>query len=322
MNNKNVDFLCCKLLNEALSSLAEKDPDAVVIQNYINQKKQIMDDIGNMTMDTKDEVMKQAKIFSTLTTPKMVSFLSGTLGEDGKKIGEANGIDELVSRYVIKNLRLLSVSEELKDGYEKLLVIVDDVLKRQLFSSELLMSLVLRSIKIMKELCVKNPRSVDGFLELGLSSNLLYHVYKGLYDGELSNPVYKLNNEKNKKLCKVLLNGEDVLPDSILVSLVTDKQFENYDSEFIVYLIETFFARPLTHEYDDVKEIAQTIFYNDLNDFTSKAEFLDLEDVYIKTRKWLDENSVIKMVGFISDIQNGDYELKRKNGKEVSHGNI
>lgn len=320
-----------KLLNEALMNMAKEDYVAREIIAYIYK---LEDMVNYSKKGDKDKSLALSKTKDVLESyQRILTIFNEELKEDHNKTKLPNNFAELVILYVLKNFDKLSKDKRTKNYYNKI-----SKLEKRLkmnFSPLLTLSIMLRTKKIIDEMLKEGKiNEIEELLDVLFLSRdkhdeLIYLVYYGLYDGRIINKVEVYDDEhpqrnivNNEKVAYQLLTSEDILPDSIIKEVATDEQFKAR-KQATLFLISMFFNFKLNPklEEDDLSDIIQKIFYNNISDMDSKAEFLDLDEILEQIED--DFNSANGKFNFekeFLEIVLGDIKLRRK--EDNNYGSI
>lgn len=316
----------CKtnLVINALKKLSEQDYVASSIISYNKQLDDTINLIKSGKLD-KETLIRLGDSYNYLSKIYMK-----TLKEDYDKVKDKSNYNELTSSYILNNFIKLCPCKTLLPYYEKI-----SFLKKRLegqFNIELQLGIMLRSSLIINKLSrLQNKEALERFILLleksrSFDSNLLYIIYYGLFDGTINNNLV-FDTEKeiyNEIVSFELLNNNQNFPDSIVTELCIDNQFKNVSPDIILFIINLFFMFRMFPKLpdDDMLDIIQKIFNNNVRDFDSKAEFLNLEELIKKINKYFSASgSEFDFERYFVEIVNGLEPLDRKEESE-NYGNI
>ncbi len=309
-------FLNYRLIKEALEKLAKTDYLAKAILDYSEEAMNTGSKIRNLNsiMEIQDSISNLAK-----SSNYLVKMLRDELKEDVIKASGNYNINELTSLYILNNFMKLCPSKMLLPYYERI-----SFLGKRLdtyFSVKMQLGIMLRASLIINKISrLQNKDALEKFTLLlektkGFENNLLYVIYYGLFDSTINNNDTFYTDEKvdNENVSFELLNNNQKLPDSIITELCVDNQFKNTDPDILLYIMSLFFTfkKFPKLEDDDMLDIIQKIFNNNVRDFNSKAEFLDLGELI----KQIEDYFFANKGGFeryLVDIVNGIEILDRR----------
>lgn len=316
----------CKtnLVIKALNKLSEQDYVAGAIVSYNKQLDNMANQIKNGKLD-KEALQRLANSYNYLS-----KIYKETLKEDYDKVTDKSNHNELTSLYILNNFMRLCPSKMVLPYYERLSFLRKKLEKQ--FDLDLQLGIMLRSSLIVDKLFKsQNKDAIERFVSLleksrGFESNLLYIIYYGLFDGTINiNPVFDASNVvNNENVSWELLNNNQNLPDSIVVELCLDNQFKDVSPDIVLFIMNLFFMFKMFPKLpdDDMLDIVQKIFNNNVRDFDSKAEFLDLRELIRKTEQsFLTSKPGFEFERDFIEIVNGIETLDRKDESE-SYGTI
>lgn len=298
-----------ELIRQSLNELSKEDFVAQAIIYYYDYLDMKMESIKNGEL-TKEEFVEFYNSYK-----KLINLLNEVLPEELKKNNAK--VNDLVSLYILNNFIRLCPSNSLKRYYERILNLKKRLSKN--FSLTMQLAIILRSAKILKKICVKYDNNAAvrflNFLEASRESEdeLLYIIYYGLFDGTIINNHLIDNGKKvqNEIVEEALLDCGEKLPDSIIMHLCNDEQFKEYDPQVVLFLIQRFFMfrQNVKLPDDDMLDIIQKIFNNNVRVFDTEAEFLDLSSLM--------ENVVDYFNGSLKDNEFYTHFLEVVNGIET-----
>lgn len=308
------DFAKKKLIRQALSELAKEDFVAKAIISYYEQLYSIanLKEIGKLTNE------EWVKFYDSYH--KLLNLFKQVIPDEYEKAKDKNKVDDLVSLYILRNFMNLCPSNSLKPYYERILNLRTRLSKN--FSLTMELAIILRTNEILKKITDKygydTANRFLSFLESSRESEdqLLYIIYYGLFDGTIINN-YMVDNGmkvKNDIVAESLLDNDEKLPDSIITHICNDEQFKDFNPQVVLFLIQRFFMFRLDMklEDDDMLDIIQKIFSNNVRDFNTEAEFLNLEEFLVKVNECFN--------GKLEDDELYTYFLQIVNGIETLDG--
>ena len=318
------DFAKKKLIRQALSELAKEDFVAQSIIFYYDQLDRIVD-LRKSGKLTNEEWVKFYDSYH-----KLLSLFKQVIPEEYEKEKDKSEVNDLVSLYILRNFIKLCPSNSLKTYYERILFLRTRLSKN--FSLTMELAIILRTNEILKKITDKyGYDTANRFLSFLESSReaedqLLYIIYYGLFDGTIINN-YMVDNGmkvKNDIVAESLLDNDQKLPDSIITHICNDEQFKDFNPQVVLFLIQRFFMFRLDMklEDDDMLDIIQKIFNNNVRDFNTEAEFLNLEEFLVKVNecfngKLEDDELYAYFLQIVKAIETLD---RRDDGK--NHGSI
>lgn len=308
------DFAKKKLIRQALSELAKEDFVAQSIIFYYDQLDRIVD-LRKSGKLTNEEWVKFYDSYH-----KLLSLFKQVIPEECEKEKDKSEVNDLVSSYILRNFIKLCPSNSLKTYYERILFLRTRLSKN--FSLTMELAIILRTNEILKKITDKyGYDTANRFLSFLESSReaedqLLYIIYYGLFDGTIINN-YMVDNGmkvKNDIVAESLLDNDEKLPDSIITHICNDEQFKDFNPQVVLFLIQRFFMFRLDMklEDDDMLDIIQKIFNNNVRDFNTEAEFLNLEEFLVKVNECFN--------GKLEDDELYTYFLQIVNGIETLDG--
>ena len=308
------DFAKKKLIRQALSELAEEDFVAQSIIFYYDQLDRIVDLRKSGKLTNEEWVKFYDSYYNLLSLFKQV------IPEEYEKEKDKSEVNDLVSLYILRNFIKLCPSNSLKTYYERILFLRTRLSKN--FSLTMELAIILRTNEILKKITDKygydTANRFLSFLESSRESEdqLLYIIYYGLFDGTIINN-YMVDNGmkvKNDIVAESLLDNDEKLPDSIITHICNDEQFKDFNPQVVLFLIQRFFMFRLDMklEDDDMLDIIQKIFNNNVRDFNTEAEFLNLEEFLVKVNECFN--------GKLEDDELYTYFLQIVNGIETLDG--
>ncbi len=316
----------CKtnLVNNALSKLSEQDYVAGAIISYNKE-------LDHMISQVKSGVLNKDALQGLMNSYNyLLRIYKETLKEDYDKVTDKSNFDKLTSLYILNNFMKLCPNKNLIPYYGRLYFLRKKLEKQ--FDLDLQLAIMLRSSLIVDKLFrLQNKDAIERYVSLmensrDCDSNLLYIIYYGLFDGTINNNMVvdtsKVTNNEN--LAWELLNNDQNLPDSIVMELCLDNQFKHVKPDIILFIMNLFFMFKMFPKLpdDDMLDIIQKIFNNNVRDFDSKAEFLDLRELVKKVNQsFLTLDSGLRFEDYFIEIVNGIEILDRKD-ENKSHGNI
>ena len=308
------DFAKKKLIRQALSELAKEDFVAQSIIFYYDQLDRIVDLRKSGKLTNEEWVKFYDSYYNLLSLFKQV------IPEEYEKEKDKSEVNDLVSLYILRNFIKLCPSNSLKTYYERILFLRTRLSKN--FSLTMELAIILRTNEILKKITDKygydTANRFLSFLESSRESEdqLLYIIYYGLFDGTIINN-YMVDNGmkvKNDIVAESLLDNDEKLPDSIITHICNDEQFKDFNPQVVLFLIQRFFMFRLDMklEDDDMLDIIQKIFNNNVRDFNTEAEFLNLEEFLVKVNECFN--------GKLEDDELYTYFLQIVNGIETLDG--
>lgn len=316
----------CKtnLVIKALKKLSEQDYVASAIISYNKQLDNITNLFKRGILDN-EALRKLGDSYNYLSKIYME-----TLKEDYDKVEDKSNYNELTSLYILNNFIKLCPSKILLPYYERLSFLRKRFEKD--FDLELQLGIMLRASLIINKLSkMQNKEALERFIsflekERSFDSNILYIIYYGLFDGTINNELVidDENRTSNSDVSWELLNNNDQLPDSIITQLCVDSQFNGVNPDVLLFAISLFFMFRMFPKLpdDDMLDIIQKIFNNNVRDFDSKAEFLDLNILIKKIEQsFLTSDPGFGFENYFIEIVNGLETLDRKEESE-SYGFI
>lgn len=316
----------CKtnLVIKALKKLSEQDYVASAIISYNKQLDNITNLFKRGILDN-EALRKLGDSYNYLSKIYME-----TLKEDYDKVEDKSNYNELTSLYILNNFIKLCPSKILLPYYERLSFLRKRFEKD--FDLELQLGIMLRASLIINKLSkMQNKEALERFIsflekERSFDSNILYIIYYGLFDGTINNELVidDENKTSNSDVSWELLNNNDQLPDSIITQLCVDSQFNDVNPDVLLFAISLFFMFRMFPKLpdDDMLDIIQKIFNNNVRDFDSKAEFLDLNILIKKIEQsFLTSDPGFGFENYFIEIVNGLETLDRKEESE-SYGFI
>ena len=308
------DFAKKKLIRQALTELAKEDFVAQSIIFYYDQLDRIVD-LRKSGKLTDEEWIKFYDSYH-----KLLSLFKQVIPEEYEKEKDKSEVSDLVSSYILRNFIKLCPSNSLKTYYERILFLRKRLSKN--FSLTMELAIILRTNEILKKITDKygydTANRFLSFLESSRESEdqLLYIIYYGLFDGTIINN-YMVDNGmkvKNDIVAESLLDNDEKLPDSIITHICNDEQFKDFNPQVVLFLIQRFFMFRLDMklEDDDMLDIIQKIFNNNVRDFNTEAEFLNLEEFLVKVNECFN--------GKLEDDELYTYFLQIVNGIETLDG--
>lgn len=81
-------------------------------------------------------------------------------------------------------------------------------------------------------------------------------------------------------MVKSILDEEDILPDSIIKHLCSDKQFEKCNADELGFMMNIIFMYNGYMGYEDYSCMIKKILKNDLSNWNEEAVFYDLRKLY------------------------------------------
>ncbi len=304
-----------KLFNSALSKLSEQDFKARAIVSYNKQLDGVTNSIKRGELD-KEALRKLGDSYNYLT-----KIYIETLKEDYNKVEDKSNFNDLTALYILNNFTKLCPSKILLPYYERL-----SFLRKQLekeFDIELQLGIMLRASLIINRFSkIQRKDAIEKFVKMlenskEFDSNILYIIYFGLFDGTINNSLILDKEEiiNNHEIAWELLNNTENLPDSIIKELCVDKQFENVKPQIVIFIMNLFFMFRVFPKLpdDDMLDIIQKIFNNNVRNFNSKAEFLDLQKLIEKVERTFSKvNLSDEFTNYFVEIVNGLEVLDRK----------
>lgn len=318
------DFAKKKLIRQALSELAKEDFVAQSIIFYYDQLDRIVD-LRKSGKLTNEEWVKFYDSYH-----KLLSLFKQVIPEEYEKEKDKSEVNDLVSLYILRNFIKLCPSNSLKPYYERILNLRTRLSKN--FSLTMELAIILRTNEILKKITDKyGYDTANRFLSFLESSReaedqLLYIIYYGLFDGTIINN-YMVDNGmkvKNDIVAESLLDNDEKLPDSIITHICNDEQFKDFNPQVVLFLIQRFFMFRLDMklEDDDMLDIIQKIFSNNVRDFNTEAEFLNLEEFLVKVNECFNGNlEDDELYAYFLQIVNGIETLDRRDDGK-NHGSI
>lgn len=318
------DFAKKKLIRQALSELAKEDFVAQSIIFYYDQLDRIVDLRKSGKLTDEEWVKFYDSYYNLLRLFKQI------IPEEYEKEKDKSEVNDLVSSYVLRNFIKLCPSNSLKTYYERILFLRKRLSKN--FSLTMELAIILRTNEILKKITDKyGYDTANRFLSFLESSReaedqLLYIIYYGLFDGTIINN-YMVDNGmkvKNDIVAESLLDNDEKLPDSIITHICNDEQFKDFNPQVVLFLIQRFFMFRLDMklEDDDMLDIIQKIFNNNVRDFNTEAEFLNLEEFLVKVNECFNGNlEDDELYTYFLQIVNGIETLDRRDDGK-NHGSI
>ena len=318
------DFAKKKLIRQALSELAKEDFVAQSIIFYYDQLDRIVDLRKSGKLTDEEWVKFYDSYYNLLRLFKQI------IPEEYEKEKDKSEVNDLVSSYVLRNFIKLCPSNSLKTYYERILFLRTRLSKN--FSLTMELAIILRTNEILKKITDKyGYDTANRFLSFLESSReaedqLLYIIYYGLFDGTIINN-YMVDNGmkvKNDIVAESLLDNDEKLPDSIITHICNDEQFKDFNPQVVLFLIQRFFMFRLDMklEDDDMLDIIQKIFSNNVRDFNTEAEFLNLEEFLVKVNECFNGKlEDDELYTYFLQIVNGIETLDRRDDGK-NHGSI
>lgn len=318
------DFAKKKLIRQALTELAKEDFVAQSIIFYYDQLDRIVD-LRKSGKLTDEEWIKFYDSYH-----KLLSLFKQVIPEECEKEKDKSEVNDLVSSYILRNFIKLCPSNSLKTYYERILFLRTRLSKN--FSLTMELAIILRTNEILKKITDKygydTANRFLSFLESSRESEdqLLYIIYYGLFDGTIINN-YMVDNGmkvKNDIVAESLLDNDEKLPDSIITHICNDEQFKDFNPQVVLFLIQRFFMFRLDMklEDDDMLDIIQKIFNNNVRDFNTEAEFLNLEEFLVKVNECFNGKlEDDELYAYFLQIVNGIETLDRRDDGK-NHGSI
>ena len=318
------DFAKKKLIRQALSELAKEDFVAQSIIFYYDQLDRIVDLRKSGKLTDEEWVKFYDSYYNLLRLFKQI------IPEEYEKEKDKSEVNDLVSSYILRNFIKLCPSNSLKTYYERILFLRTRLSKN--FSLTMELAIILRTNEILKKITDKyGYDTANRFLSFLESSReaedqLLYIIYYGLFDGTIINN-YMVDNGmkvKNDIVAESLLDNDQKLPDSIITHICNDEQFKDFNPQVVLFLIQRFFMFRLDMklEDDDMLDIIQKIFNNNVRDFNTEAEFLNLEEFLVKVNECFNGNlEDDELYTYFLQIVNGIETLDRRDDGK-NHGSI
>lgn len=318
------DFAKKKLIRQALTELAKEDFVAQSIIFYYDQLDRIVDLRKSGKLTNEEWVKFYDSYYNLLSLFKQV------IPEEYEKEKDKSEVNDLVSLYILRNFIKLCPSNSLKTYYERILFLRTRLSKN--FSLTMELAIILRTNEILKKITDKygydTANRFLSFLESSRESEdqLLYIIYYGLFDGTIINN-YMVDNGmkvKNDIVAESLLDNDEKLPDSIITHICNDEQFKDFNPQVVLFLIQRFFMFRLDMklEDDDMLDIIQKIFNNNVRDFNTEAEFLNLEEFLVKVNECFNGKlEDDELYTYFLQIVNGIETLDRRDDGK-NHGSI
>ena len=318
------DFAKKKLIRQALSELAKEDFVAQSIIFYYDQLDRIVDLRKSGKLTDEEWVKFYDSYYNLLRLFKQI------IPEEYEKEKDKSEVNDLVSSYILRNFIKLCPSNSLKTYYERILFLRTRLSKN--FSLTMELAIILRTNEILKKITDKyGYDTANRFLSFLESSReaedqLLYIIYYGLFDGTIINN-YMVDNGmkvKNDIVAESLLDNDEKLPDSIITHICNDEQFKDFNPQVVLFLIQRFFMFRLDMklEDDDMLDIIQKIFSNNVRDFNTEAEFLNLEEFLVKVNECFNGKlEDDELYAYFLQIVNGIETLGRRDDSK-NHGSI
>lgn len=318
------DFAKKKLIRQALSELAKEDFVAQSIIFYYDQLDRIVDLRKSGKLTDEEWVKFYDSYYNLLRLFKQI------IPEEYEKEKDKSEVNDLVSSYILRNFIKLCPSNSLKTYYERILFLRTRLSKN--FSLTMELAIILRTNEILKKITDKygydTANRFLSFLESSRESEdqLLYIIYYGLFDGTIINN-YMVDNGmkvKNDIVAESLLDNDQKLPDSIITHICNDEQFKDFNPQVVLFLIQRFFMFRLDMklEDDDMLDIIQKIFNNNVRDFNTEAEFLNLEEFLVKVNECFNGKlEDDELYAYFLQIVNGIETLDRRDDGK-NHGSI
>ena len=313
------NIISLKPVNDILTFLGEDDFIAMAILNCSREEEIVAKKTRNMTLENKDEVVSAA-IHLNQSRKKLIDIIKERY--DDKGVIEKDNVIEYVSLYIVNNFNKLHFDGKKQDYYNRI-----DGIRKTLsnnFSVSMQMAIMLRAKMMVDKLYEKEEyETIDNFIEYlersrEVDDELLYIVYYGLYDGTINNFTFDSDEkEYNSEVFLDLLESDDHLPESIIVSLCKDKQFKKYDKSIVLLVMGWFFkAKILGNKNNDLTslDVIQNLFSNDVTNFDSQAHFKDLSPIFKATLADLHITGLTPdlLNQLINNIISGEVELKER----------
>ena len=313
------NIISLKPVNDILTFLGEDDFIAMAILNCSRQEEIVAKKTRNMTLENKDEVVSAA-IHLNQSRKKLIDIIKERY--DDKEVIKKDSVIEYVSLYIVNNFNKLHFDGKKQDYYNRI-----DGIRKTLsnnFSVSMQMAIMLRAKMMVDKLYEKEEyETIDNFIEYlersrEVDDELLYIVYYGLYDGTINNFTFDSDEkEYNSEVFLDLLESDDYLPESIIVSLCKDKQFKKYDKSIVLLVMGWFFkAKMLGNKNNDLTslDVIQNLFSNDVTNFDSQAHFKDLSPIFKATLADLHITGLTPdlLNQLINNIISGEVELKER----------
>lgn len=312
-------FLSYRLIKDALERLAKTDYLAKAILDYSEQALRTGDKIKKL--NNIEEIQKSISNLGN-SSNYLSKMFEDELKEDASKVSNKYDFNELTSIYILNNFMKLCPSKFLSQCYEAIYLLKGKLSEQ--FSVTMVAAIMLKSVEIIRHLSAKgNYQAINNLINfLSLKhdgyDHILYSIYNGVYESKI-NPNFIDDKTKidNKKVEKALLDDNDNFPMSIIKHLCSDEQFYGKRKELIVLIINLFFS---TGNENTQKASMANMFFNDVKDLKSEAEFLDLEPVIDMAERYFEEQDV----DFHSYILNYILGIKKLDRREdnKSYGSI
>ena len=150
---------------------------------------------------------------------------------------------------------------------------------------------------------------------------LLYHYRYLVYAF-----IKAANKTDAKTICFKAFNGKSYScsPKAIYEYMLTQEQFKDFNPQVVLFLIQRFFMFRLDMklEDDDMLDIIQKIFNNNVRDFNTEAEFLNLEEFLVKVNECFNGKlEDDELYTYFLQIVNGIETLDRRDDGK-NHGSI
>lgn len=299
------------LVISALNLLSKYDYVARAISSYWKQSEDVLNLIKKMDLSNYNEINDEIEKLK-VSTNYLSSLFKDALKEDYDKVVNKSDFNELTSLYIVNNFFKLCPSPSLLSYYERI-----SFLEKKLenhFPLMIRLAIMLRAGLIVEKLSkLNNDKLIDNFVSMLENSNdrehqILYVIYYGLFDNDGSKYNY-LKEVDDEKVAWELLNNKDRLPDSIIIHVFSDKQFEGntYGILFILFVV---FMCSRGNEEVSKLDIIQRLFNNNIKDFNSEAEFLNLTPLITKAYESFKSNSST-FYDDVLDVMNGTVILDR-----------
>lgn len=309
------------LVISALNLLSKYDYVARAIFSYWKQSEDVLNLIKKMDLSNYNEINDEIEKLK-VSTNYLSSLFKDALKEDYDKVVNKSDFNELTSLYIVNNFFKLCPSPSLLSYYERI-----SFLEKKLennFPLMIRLAIMLRAGLIVEKLSkLNNDKLIDNFVSMLENSNdrehqILYVIYYGLFDNDGSKYNY-LKEVDDEKVAWKLLNNKDRLPDSIIIHVFSDKQFEGntYGILFILFVV---FMCSRGNEEVSKLDIIQKLFNNNIKDFNSEAEFLNLTPLITKAYESFKSNSST-FYDDVLDVMNGTVILDRMED-DNSYGSI
>lgn len=309
------------LVISALNLLSKYDYVARAISSYWKQSEDVLNLIKKMNLSNYNEINDEIEKLK-VSTNYLSSLFKDALKDDYDKVVNKSDFNELTSLYIVNNFFKLCPRPSLLSYYERI-----SFLEKKLennFPLMIRLAIMLRAGLIVEKLSkLNNGKLIDNFVSMLENSNdrehqILYVIYYGLFDNDGSKYNY-LKEVDDEKVAWELLNNKDRLPDSIIIHVFSDKQFEGntYGILFILFVV---FMCSRGNEEVSKLDIIQKLFNNNIKDFNSEAEFLNLTPLITKAYESFKSNSST-FYDDVLDVINGTVILDRMED-DNSYGSI